>query len=169
MGSVGAVMLAMLVDEERLRKLIGKNSQQQLGHIQSALDELVENVTDFSTLIPGHEGEARREDDEPVMTPVIDPRQEVNASEVLREETDPEAVRDAFGNFAPARKPAEPRVADIDEEDDDELLLDDAGKKDKNARTKRRQLVFDEKTGEVVSKRKRKGNRNRNDWGSDEF
>jgi hypothetical protein len=105
------------------------------------------------------------------MTPVIDPRQEVNAADVLREETDPEAVRDAFGNFAPARsKPVETKAADVDEEDDDDLLaLDDAGKKDKNARTKRRQLVFDEKTGEVVSKRKRKGNRNRNDWGSDEF
>ena len=171
LGSVGAVMLAMLVDEERLRKLIGKNSQQQMSHIQSALDELVENVTDFSTLIPGRESDDEREESESVMTLVIDPRQEVNAADVLREETDPEAVRDAFGNFAPARsKPVETKAADVDEEDDDDLLaLDDAGKKDKNARTKRRQLVFDEKTGEVVSKRKRKGNRNRNDWGSDEF
>lgn len=169
LGSVGAVMLAMLVDEERLRKLIGKNSGQQMGHIQSALDDLVETVSDFSTLIPGRELDDDREDDEPVMAAVIDPRQEVNVSDVLREETDPEVVRDAFG--APIRsKPVEVKAVDVDDDEEGDLnALDDAGKKDKNARTKRRQLVFDEKTGEVVSKRKRKGNRNRNDWGSDEF
>jgi N utilization substance protein A len=169
LGSVGAVMLAMLVDEERLRKLIGKNAQQQLGHVQSALDDLMESVTDFSTLIPGVDED--RDDEQSVITPVTDPRDEAEAA--LRDETSVEVIRDAFGNFAPAVparvKPVVAGEEDDEDEEGDLSSLDEAGKKDKKARTKRRQLVFDEKTGEVVSKRKRKGNRNRNDWGSDDF
>ncbi len=171
LGSVGAVMLAMLVDEDRLRKLIGKNSAQQLGVIQSVLDELVDTVTDFSTLIP-HDADDRA-DVQLTIAPVADPRHEAEAHAVLRDEADAESTRDAFGNAAPTRvkPPVEVKAGEAEEEfdEDGDVIALDGTKKDKNARTKRRQLVFDEKTGEVVSKRKRKGNRNRNDWGSDDF
>jgi hypothetical protein len=34
----------------------------------------------------------------------------------------------------------------------------------KRKKSKQRELVFDEKRGEVVAKRKRKGSRNRGEW-----
>jgi N utilization substance protein A len=48
--------------------------------------------------------------------------------------------------------------------DDDESDDRKGGKKGKKGKNRRRELVFDERRGEVVSKRKRKGGRSR-DWG----
>jgi transcription termination/antitermination protein NusA len=63
----------------------------------------------------------------------------------------------------PAAEPA-PIIAP----DEDPDALDEAGKKGgKKGKNRRRELVFDEQRGEVVSKRKRKGSRNRG-WDMEE-
>lgn len=69
----------------------------------------------------------------------------------------------------PAREPARDDADDYDiEEDEDFDPFDDENveskRKKKKDRQKRRQLVFDEKSGEVVAKRRRKGRRGREDW-----
>lgn len=58
-------------------------------------------------------------------------------------------------------------IVETDDADVEELDEDGNKKTKKKDRKKRRQLVFDEATGEVVAKRKRKKQRKRNDW--DEF
>lgn len=193
MSNVGAVMLAMLVDEERLKKLTGKLSGQPLQQIQAALDELMETVTDFSELIPGRTP-ASPVEEEPVRAAPVVPAREAPAKlaakpAVQDSEEEEEVMLDAFGGVLTPQKPkvpptaAEPRVAAEDEEslledydfdEDDELApVSDSGpdkKVKKKAQTRRRQLIFDEQSGEVVSKRRRKGNRKgRNDWDDFEY
>lgn len=169
LGSVGAVMLAMLADEERLRKLIGKNAHHHMDTLQNALDDLVDRVSDFSTLIPGSAAPAPEAAPEPV-APIVDlSRTDTRLPDLAANEEE----RDAFGSYPPSPARGKPqietRAAEEEDEDEDGVVLDEAGKKDKKARDKKRQLVFDENTGEVVSKRRRKGNRNRGDWNNDEF
>jgi hypothetical protein len=71
---------------------------------------------------------------------------------------------------APAPEP-EPQAAVVGQfdnvnadDDNDDSDGGKGGKKGKKGKNRRRELVFDERRGEVVSKRKRKGGRSR-DWG----
>ncbi|MEL6151260.1 MAG: transcription termination factor NusA, partial [Chloroflexota bacterium] len=69
----------------------------------------------------------------------------------------------------PAREPEpesepEPTFDELDFDDADDFDDDEEGRGKKKGKKKRRQLVFDEDSGRVVSKRKRKGNRSRDNW-----
>ncbi|HLY26976.1 MAG TPA: transcription termination factor NusA [Aggregatilineales bacterium] len=86
------------------------------------------------------------------------------------EEQQPEVVAPA-----PARRPAKPAAprpaAPVFEPFEATEAQTDAakkGKKEKKGKGRGRELVFDERRGEVVAKRKRKGHRSR-DWGAGEF
>jgi N utilization substance protein A len=173
MGNVGAVMLATLVDEDSLHRLVAKLPDNPMLQIQSALDVLMESGIDFAELIEPTEAQA-----EPLpvvetlpVTPVI----------AQAEDDEEELVLDAFGGVVKpepvvvAPVVTEERVLTDDtwvdaipvEEDEDD---DEGGKRDKKkGRQKRRQLIFDEESGEVVSKRKHKTNRKRGRGWDDDF
>jgi transcription termination/antitermination protein NusA len=193
MQNVGAVMLATLVDEERIKKLVGKMSGNPIGAIQSALDLLMESVTDFAELIAPSQPAVEVEIDEEPIAPAAQveiPVPQVVAP-VSEDEDGEDVLIDAFGGVIAPPKPqpaiaveeAAPKiiaVADDDDEDetDEAPEFDEEGvdvmsggqkKPEKKGKNKRRQLVFDESSGEVVSKRRRKGNRNRNEWDEPEF
>jgi hypothetical protein len=91
---------------------------------------------------------------------------------------EPDIVPDAFADepVVPQVVTTKERVAPVkpvqqvdedEDEDVDALLVDGEGKGEatkKKERQKRRTLVYDEEIGKVVSKRHRKGRRNRDDW-----
>lgn len=192
MNNVGEIMLATLVDEYRLRRLL--SSPDSLNVVQEALDTLMASDIDFSELVAGADIE---EDAEVVAsvaeaivapvehTPVAEPPAEpalvaVMAEPVVEaeaEEEDEDILVDAFGGHIIVEQPAPVIVGrDVEEaiEDDEEVFDEmdtpaDGTKKDKKSKKKRRQLVFDEQTGEVVSKRRRKSNRKRGEWDDFEF
>ncbi|MCU0511724.1 MAG: transcription termination factor NusA [Anaerolineae bacterium] len=188
MGNIGAVMLATLVDEERLKKLLTKLPGQPLQDVQTALDELMETTTDFSQLIHGTAPAAveHQTDDVPA---AHSPAATATAAAPARPpvDDDDEVVLDAFGGVvaptptgaataeAIAASPAGAEAGeDFDFEEDDELTPagDEPARKKAAAKVqnKRRQLVFDEESGEVVAKRRRKGNRKgRDSWNDYEF
>ncbi len=94
--------------------------------------------------------------------------------EERRPQPEPEAIKKVVRRVPKpvAEQPAAPpepvnyeaytEPADFDEEGD---AGDKKGKKGKKGKNRRRELVFDERRGEVVAKRKRKGNRG-HDWGN---
>jgi len=109
--------------------------------------------------------------------------EEVVEDEFIEDDEEEEVLLDAFG--ATPLETASPVVeeeVETEEEVDTETLLAqydqyeaydfaeddvdefDSQTKKKTSRQKRRQLVFDEETGEVRSKRRRKGNRKRSEW-----
>jgi len=163
--NVGEIMWRFLIDENYLRQMLTGMSNDAFSKLQAALDkvvipETVEAVSEISEPEPTVIGEAP------------------TAPEVVAEE--PEVVLDAFADepvpqtSAPkervaAVKPVQ-RTEDVEDEDEDvDVLMEDGeGKgeerKKKKDRQKRRTLVYDEDIGEVVSKRRRKGRRTRDDW-----
>ncbi len=177
--NVGEIMLRFLIDETRLRRLLGKESDSALPRVQSALDELVyadefitepevqsiaeEVVDEYENVVKSEriaaddvdvidEPESDIEDDQDVI-PVAFPEQLVGVQST------------------PSPLPAEGVIVEDDdfeyEEDDDEDDDDDDAsgkKKGKKERQKRRQLIFDEDTGQTYAKRRRKGSRKRDTW-----
>jgi transcription termination/antitermination protein NusA len=156
--NVGEIMWRFLIDENYLRQMLTGFPNDAFAKVQAALDKVV---------IP--------EDIEPIVeTPEV-PTAEVVAAPEASEEAD--NTLDAFAD-EPVPQVAAPkervgavktveRVDDEEEEDVDVLLVDGEGKGEatkKKERQKRRTLVFDEEIGKVVSKRHRKGRRNRDDW-----
>jgi N utilization substance protein A len=160
--NVGEIMWRFLIDENYLRQMLTGVPGDAFAKLQAALDKVV---------IP--------EDVEPLVeTPVVPQAvAEVGAvPEGLAEE--PEIVLDAFAD-EPVPAVTAPRVTTArtverveefeDEDEDVDVLLGEGEgkgetKKKKKDRQKRRTLVYDEDIGEVVSKRRRKGRRNRDDW-----
>ncbi len=159
--NVGEIMWRFLIDENYLRQMLTGFNNDAFAKLQAALDKVV---------IP--------EDIEPIVeTPEVSASIEdlVAVPEVAAEES--EIVPDAFAD-EPVPQAAAPKervgvvkaVERVDEEEDedvDALLVDGEGKGEatkKKERQKRRTLVFDEEIGKVVSKRHRKGRRNRDDW-----
>lgn len=185
--NVGEIMLRFLIDENRLRRLLGKDAESALPLVQEALDELVY----ADTLLEGSTAETGETSaDEPQAEMVVDEAENVVKSDSVmpeqmeqaasEEETteDDDALPIAFPGEQdesqgkkPARKvgasDADEAVSfaddddDFDEDDDD---ISDDKKRDRKEREKRRQLVFDEDTGQVYAKRRRKGSRKRDMW-----
>ena len=80
---------------------------------------------------------------------------EVESIEVLEEKEEKLATETDF----------EQMLVEFNYEDGDELYdQTEEQRSRKKGKNKRRQLVFDEDMGEVVSKRRRKGSRKRNEW-----
>ena len=175
MGSVGEIMLRFLIDEERLRRLLGKEADNALQQVQDSLDSIMMPDTDLSELIEVDEESVDVEEEvgvieESVETPVEDSVSE----EIVDDQPD---VVPAIGAFPvvddgkPRRKKSA-KAEKAEEAIDDEEYLDDndpekLDQKSKKDRQKRRQLIFDEDTGETIARRRRKGGRKTDDWGTD--
>lgn len=159
--NVGEIMWRFLIDENYLRQMLTGFPNDAFAKLQAALDKVV---------IP--------EDVEPIVETPEPPTAVIEATaapEVVAEE--PDTIPDAFAD-EPVPQVAAPkervvavkaveRLEDDEDEDVDVLLADGDGKGEatkKKERQKRRTLVFDEEIGKVVSKRHRKGRRNRDDW-----
>jgi N utilization substance protein A len=158
--NVGEIMLRFLIDENRLRKLLGGNADAALQQVQLALDKLIvpDEFDDLAVDEPTPAGA------QAVVAPAVD------VPALADEDADelPAAVSAPVG--APARDlddDEEVGFVEDDEEDDDQSKA--KGGKGKKERAKRRQLVFDESTGRTVAKRNRKGSRKRGDWGEEGF
>lgn len=187
LGNVGEVMLAMLVNETRIKRLAGRD--EAVAQVQAALDVLMEADIDFAELIDGEEvPQAEVEQVDQIEVAVVSAEEEPAAaldepvvSEAIAAEEEEEVLLDAFGGIiepstavsAESAEKAEEFDLDtleidpyaFDQEDDDfDLLEKKTTSKKKKGRTKKRQLVFDENSGEVVAKRRRKGNRSRFGW-----
>lgn len=157
--NAGEIMLRFLIDEGRLRRLLGGgNTDEALQQVQDALDKLV--VPEDSEL-PADEHAAEAELDavfagDTAETPEAE---DVGAGEPIARETTPPAAD------------LEPDIEDYLGDDDESFdeASDETGEKGKGKRKKerqkRRQLVFDESTGQTVARRRRKGGRKRDDWG----
>jgi transcription termination/antitermination protein NusA len=163
--SVGHVIVSMLIDEYRLEQILSRDGMKDaMDKVRVALDMVME-TEDFDELF---------EDSKPEVVVV-----ETVVQPVVEETEDEE--RDAFGGKVVA-KPA-PTVAPATEEavteedyenygynydddsDDEEGTSEDRKKKDK--KKNRRQLIYDEDSGEVRTKRQRKnsGRGAKGGWG----
>lgn len=184
--NVGELMVRMMADEENLGLLLkaGGAGDDALEAIRYALEDLV--IQSQKKIHAAAEAEPKVEvktevkvesRPEPKLPPQleIEPMQELAAAvaetaedEVLpafiEPEPEPEPVK-------PPKKAAKPvpqeavQVAPRTEPGAEPVLDGDLEKVDrKRKKSKRRELIFDEKRGEVVAKRKRKGSRIRGEW-----
>ncbi len=190
--TVGELMVRVLADEDGLSRMLiaNKAGDDAMEAIQYALDDLVIPEILQVQETPVAEDEEIEAPASEVEEPVLDVQAE-GIQPVVEEEDD--VIRPAFPD-APVvtesprhdkrqtDKITVPDVAEIpvvpveweegDEEEGDERLSDKrSGRKKKTkvkkAKQSRVQLVFDEDMGEVVAKRRRKGNRDRGEF--DEF
>ncbi len=191
--TVGELMVRVLADEEGLARMLvaNKAGDDAMEAIQYALDDLV-----IPEILQAQEAPAEEpvpsEPEVAKLAPAIEAAAE-GVQPVVEEEED--VVRPAFPDMpalvaeeAPPREKRRtdkipvPEVAEIpvvpvleweelDEEGDERLSDKRSGRKKKSKVKKpkqsRVQLVFDEDMGEVVAKRRRKGNRDRGEF--DEF
>jgi transcription termination/antitermination protein NusA len=178
--SVGEIMLRFLIDENRLRRLLGNHPDTALEQLQEALDKIVTPEDDEELFTEEPQLEAEE------VAPVEEaPSDELQEPEVETASPDSELV-DAFPDEevettspeietpAPAI-PEQSEIADdfVPEEfyeegaDSDTDSSTTPKEKRKKERQKRRQLVFDENTGQTIAKRRRKGSRKREIWEDD--
>lgn len=170
LGSVGQVMLALLIDEERLKQLVSRVGRDAMDLLQARLDEVMTAeldsmfAEDVTPDVPVSAAD--------LSSPQVESQPDLVASVTDVEVPEEQVERDAFGGII-LPTPAAPQVVSVaapisqpviddslSDEDEDELRKSKA-KPDKQ---KRRQLVFDEDAGAVRTKRKRKDNRKRGDW-----
>jgi N utilization substance protein A len=157
LGNIGEIMWRFLMDENKLRQLLNGLPADSMSILQGALERLV---------IPEEE-----------VLPVPEEAAAAEAALAGAETAVGEALlRDAFTDgaqeaLAPGAEQAQRAFQPVATEpvafDEDEEIDLATGKK-KKGKKKGRQLVFDEKSGGMVVKRQRKGNRGRdrgwNDW-----
>lgn len=165
LGTVGEVMLSTLADELTLGRLMRKLSGDPLLEVQSSLDDLMENVTDFDAYVAEYISEATSktetvaeevpvaeieeavsevEAEAEVIEPVIEEIEEVE------EEDDEEVLKDAFGGIIPEEEEVEEKVieeipepvvvdaGDLVDFDADDALFEDYDTTDKPEKKKDR-------------------------------
>ncbi|MDX2160435.1 MAG: transcription termination factor NusA [bacterium] len=141
--SVGEIMLRYLIDENRLRQMLSDAPSDAMRQLQAALDAIVfpdEPPAPPETVIAAPDGTA------------------IQALDGFTEEAH------SADRFAPQPVGVRaPYVPDADFDDDEDDDGNKGGKKGKKGK-KNRQLVFDEKSGGMVVKRQRKGNRGGSGW-----
>ncbi len=194
--TAGEVMLYLIVDEDRVRKALKRAQEDDddaLAVVKRALDRLVipepvaepeataeveEVVTEAEAapVEPAVEVEAAAEpvmaeaaEEEEVLPAILEPELEEEAPVEARPAVAPKPVIDLEPEFEPAA-PYVPRrpVFEPDVMDDEELLrLRSTGKKGKKGKGAKRELIFDEETGKMVARRKRKGSRRRSSFFDD--
>ena len=159
--NAGEIMLRFLIDETRLRRLLSSHPENALLLVQEALDKLVlpelydEPVQPAAKAAPVETVEVVAPDDTPVeeSAPVTVADQDLFESAITAEE------HEARNRDKRARAEVEEFPVDFIEEEED---FSDSGKskgKKKKERQQRRHLMFDETSGEMVVKRRRKGSR----------
>lgn len=183
--TVGEIMLRFLIDETRLRRLLGNQSDNALKQVQEALDKLVSPDEELDALegllleVEAAEAEPAEELQTAAEAP---PSVEIEEAEEAPVEMmaafpdapvvlSPEELLAAAQNEERRRKHAKTARDEIEVDDDfdsDIEVLDSSkspkGKKGKKDRQKRRQLIFDEDTGQTIARRRRKGGRKIEDW-----
>ncbi len=166
--NVGEIMLRFLIDEDRLRRLLGnQHSDGALQQLQTALDKIV---------IPDDEIEEIFKEVAPSVPVATQPAivQGDDASEAaLTLDTFPDlpgVSKDEAERRRKAFVQSEPQL-EVFVADEDEMEVDSSGNlvakgknKNKKDRNKRRQLIFDEDTGATIAKRRRKGGRTTSEW-----
>jgi N utilization substance protein A len=181
--NVGDLMIRLLADEYNLERTLrqGGAGEDAMEAIRYALDDLV--VLRQGEPEPEPEPVAEAEPaplaEVAAEAPVeVEAEAEVVAEPVAADEEegavelpaflDLEPAADLLGDASPARKREErrpPAVAEFDGDLTDEGdTEEDRERKRKKDKRKRRELVFDEKRGEVIVKRRRKGSRGREEW-----
>lgn len=195
--NVGEVMLTTLADERRLQTALEKLPADTLADVQAALDELMEADVDFDDLVVEEEPEieAVAVEDEPE---VVAPEAEADETDVVAEvpaqpepiiekddEPEEEFMLDARGGIIINEPEQAPQVEEVAEEpqedditmddlvnslefDDDDALYAGAATPSKRTAGKRRRLVLDEETGEVIAKRRRQRTLSVDDLDEDE-
>lgn len=166
--TAGEIMLRFLIDENRLRKLLGTQSDAALMQVQSALDRI---VSEEEELLAQSEQDAQDEaDDEEAeyAEPLMQEEALVDEDgEVIRPEDELALYGPRTARNQPQRQPKTPETEeDFGREIDfaKESKPDSKKKTSKGKKDPRRQFVFDEEIDEVVVKRQRKGGRKREEW-----
>jgi hypothetical protein len=159
LGNIGEIMWRFLMDEGRLRGMLTGLPPDSMPLLQSALERLV--VPEDEILPEGEEALAAEAVAEAAGDAQAEPRDAFA-------DTQEEGLPGDAGKPG-ARKEFRPvAVEAVAFDDDEEVDLSQPGKGKKKGKNKGRQLVFDEKSGGMVVKRQRKGNRGRdrtwNDW-----
>jgi hypothetical protein len=159
LGNIGEIMWRFLMDEGRLRNTLTGLPPESMTLLQTALEQVV--VPEEDPVPEGEEApsgeavlEAVVEEGGVPGDPFADPAEAVLPGDAAK----PGARKD----FRPVA------VEAVSFDEDEEVDLSQPGKGKKKGKKKGRQLVFDEKTGGMVVKRQRKGNRGRGsgwtDW-----
>lgn len=172
--SVGDVMLYLIVDEERVDRALRRLQENEaLERVKWAIEEIVildpvvedepaAEVAVVEEVAPvEEETPAAETEPEPVPEPVDEDEEVLPA--VVEPELEEEEVAPVLPTPAaePVPAPAAPAPSYFEEEEFPEVS---AEKKKKQAKSRRRQLVFDEDAGQVVAKRKRKDSRKRSTY-----
>lgn len=175
-GSAGDVMLASLTD---LGKLGRKLSSEDLLLVQNALDDLLVIAIEDDLVSDTVTEEVSAEETIPEVEEIVEETDSLEPADLNEDATDEEdvVIADAFGGtFDKSDLSAESTVMSdtlekedtetiVYEEDDKEFDLEELQrekKKNKKSRQKRRQLVFDEDSGQTISKHRRK--RGQDQW-----
>jgi N utilization substance protein A len=171
--NVGELMLATLVDDPALDRALRAAPRGALERIQSKLDDLMDADIDYEEFIPAEADELEVDEDvlqeaeANVVEAVADEAvEEAHAEAEAVEETiaeDPEAVPvDDFGNAIEddddvENEAPEEEVLDVQPEAEaDDEYEDETEEESQGDRRKRRRLVYDEETGEIVAKRRKR-------------
>jgi N utilization substance protein A len=180
--NVGELMVRLQGDEENLRTALkaAKAGDDAMDAIHEAIDSLVLNpappaieepevaVEPVLAVAPVVEEGAVVAQTAPVQAAPAEDEEEAppafiddeRPAEPVNQPKKPKTVRIPRPEPMPAAENIPtPAVGEFDEDDEN-----DDRKKDKKGKNRRRELVFDERRGEVVSKRKRKGGRSRGGW-----
>ena len=159
-GNAGEIMLMLLLNEDQIRRmLVDVTGGNPLQEIQDRLDELV--------LLDEDEVRALLSPEEVVADEVEETEAVAEEAIAVAEDVAEEITDEAVVEEVPAVQEVVEPVLEIAPEPELEFFEDE--KKSKKGKKKSRQLVFDEKTGQTVAKRRRKGSRKRDSWEEDEF
>lgn len=192
--TAGEVMLYLIVDEDRVRKALKRaqeDDEDALAVVKRALDRLVipapvaepevtaeiaEAATEAETALvepveveaPAAEpAMAEAAEEEEVLPAILEPELEEETPVEARPVIAPKPVVDLEPEFEPVA-PYVPRRPVFEPEEEEELpRFQPAGKKSKKGKGAKRELIFDEETGKMVARRKRKGSRRRSSFFDD--
>lgn len=137
----------------------------EVADVEEVEEEPVAEVVEPAPAAELDEAVAEEEEDEDVLVaafggiPINEPESEV----VPEPELEPE-MSEPKADAPASEAEFEQMLADFDYEDGDELYESGEARARKKGKNKRRQLIYDEESGEVVSKRRRKSSRKRNEW-----
>ncbi len=182
--TAGEVMLYLIVDEDRVIKALKRvqeDDEEALNIVKRALDALVipepaaepaEPVEEAVAAVAVPEPEPAEQvapveaiaepEEEEVLPAIVEPELEAELPVAPLPVVELEPEIEPVMPYVPRRPVYEP-----DEPDDEYLRLQPAGKKSKKGKGAKRELVFDEETGKMVARRKRKGSRRRSSFFDD--
>jgi transcription termination/antitermination protein NusA len=163
--NVGEIMLRFLIDESRLRRLLGREAEVELVKVQEALDKLV--FDDITSVVENAENVVESDDVDAEQVTEDEAYDEDDYSDEV-ERFDEQMVDEQKSSRNRQAKSKTDTSMDDFEDLQPEYYEDDVDNRDpkqsQKQKRKKRQLVFDEETGEVYAKRRRKGNRKRDSW-----